>query len=1673
MFSEENPAEEDDYSSNSPDSLYKATFFNLITPLISSEYFNYLFKILIILIETFQLLSFAFHNSLLIFWKSPSIIITISSFFDFFMIMPYLVSFTIFIFIFYIICAFSFLITCFLLYITVKNPHENPQIHLIFRIAKLVCEIFPQILFMPMLEVLLMVFNCNYQENTGKWVHRLYSSTICYENTYILHVFASGITIVFITIFGLFISFFYYECRLKTSNFLAKSDGKHDIWLFLYKTLLVFLFTIFDDYSELILMGFLTIPSFLMFSRFIENFPYYNLLALKCHLTQQTIITWTGFMVIFGKITFEIAFDANLFLYFFGIFLLILIIFIRKEYHFELLLININKIDDIAIFLQHVQYLIFLTDNYRFEHGISVLLDGYVQYHRTICNLSDCQCKKDFTGSKKHQKFLENGEDEQILRVNCMINGFFVNIIQKKPYNAILRIKFSIFLLDRLDQKQLALHEISTAFGLKPSLSEEFLIFRFKRIIEFELLEKKKSDNLLGISLDSINELALNSLVKNIKASIEKSTSDHLEFWSQLSEDIPNLGKLFQIGKRIIVTDDSLDENWLRLKRMNIELPSLLRLFAGYLFTIIGDKSASSKLFAKLNGKKGEKSNKNSLVAEFVNNSQPVVFISGEEANLAVILNLNQSAAGIFGYNKGEIINKKINVIMPESIAEFHDIFIENYLMKLESKMMNKEVFLPVLHRNGYLIPMYLTIRNEPFALKGRQFFAVFRKEKTFKYYLYLFCEKEGNIEVFSSSCVNLLDITKKKLMKKPVSITEIIPGFYDNLSVLKEKNGGFADVNIISKSNKNLSHLTSTMPNSIINLQSSGEFMLNSNEIANNENIDEKEEFVKKTHKKKEIFLPQKLPIQVFSYENAAFGLHNYLIRIEYIEKKEKFPLKSEGISINRENWLKPRNTAFKEKNSKIFSINYDISSNSYKGGLLQGEESDIDSYINQLKSSFSNRENSDIFEPNPMKTSLIYQKLEENLLIKKKSEMKNVVEEAIDLAKGIRAFRLMRDRILDLEDLNRDNDNEENSEEINENIEDSVKKADISKESSGISLKNSRNIFKNRDNFLFFLKKLKFEKNDFVRNLHGIAMFLLIIMAIIFSINHFLFAKELENSQISYNLIDWSNQRIAQTQLILYKITEISFIYQGISTSNSSEILIKQLKTSVLSLESLQNSLVLNSFGMNSQHKSLFSENSIPIAYLASNGNIENQRFDINQITSQIISKANFLSSKPLSFFNAKDPNFFFLSVNLISDFYNAMRKENQYFIDELSLRIEEKSSLNLSILLISVVFLMFFSVILSGIYAFVLTIHQRILLIFMDISLISVKKIFGKCEGFLNHLQVGEEEEVETNKSGENSEENENNDEELEENASFSKKRKKRKKYTLDNSRKLVFFVKLLIISMIIEVFFIVNYSITSSFSEKMTILIEEFNVTSIFESYYSFSHNILRRNISNSFTGNSGEIAINSTGNSGEIALNFTDLLISLVTNIEKTHSKAQSFQNTEYKALYDKMFNMNLCEIFSTNELNTTNCDKFADGTLTQGLFLAIYRFIDNYRRIEEFVKKNTEENLKENLLNYSEIQENNEFQNVYFKFFFRFLMKNQLLTIEADYSATMKSRLILYVCFIILLIFIYIGFWIPVINSLNTNLFKIKRMLAIIPLENIENSSVIRENIQAFLNIHD
>jgi len=172
----------------------------------------------------------------------------------------------------------------------------------------------------------------------------------------------------------------------------------------------------------------------------------------------------------------------------------------------------------------------------------------------------------------------------------------YMDGVKKFPQNTSLRIAYAFFLLDKMQSKQQALQELLQAEQTQPDLQEQFIIFRYKRIIEDEIVESiTEGKN----SLDVVNETTFQNTFRQLQANIEKAALLHLEFWSQLAEDNPDLAKLNDIGSKINTAIHHVDETWGRIQKINENSQKALRLYGKFLLEVINDKEAGDKIIEK------------------------------------------------------------------------------------------------------------------------------------------------------------------------------------------------------------------------------------------------------------------------------------------------------------------------------------------------------------------------------------------------------------------------------------------------------------------------------------------------------------------------------------------------------------------------------------------------------------------------------------------------------------------------------------------------------------------------------------------------------------------------------------------------------------------------------------------------------------------------------------------------------------------------------------------------------------------------------------------------------------------------------------------------------------------------------------------------------------------
>lgn len=296
---------------------------------------------------------------------------------------------------------------------------------------------------------------------------------------------------------------------------------------------------------------------------------------------QSALMFWTTSLLVLGYFLVDTDYSGIPYIWVIGIPFIILLIILRRDCRYEILMVDSNKFDCLNQAIQQLRYLVYMLNYYRSDDNTRAVLDGFVDYHRTICKREDCPCQRKNMNQKKIKKFIKDtrmASDEKIkdefVVIVYIIERIYVLAITRFPNCTELRINHALFLLDKMKSTQQALIELELAESQKPALDESFMIYRYKKLIDEDILESRKNQN----NAELMAEVTLDTHIKEIQQNIEKSTIYYIEFWSQLNEETPDLSKLYEIGTKLNLANLILRDNWKKITKMNIETaPNLLR----------------------------------------------------------------------------------------------------------------------------------------------------------------------------------------------------------------------------------------------------------------------------------------------------------------------------------------------------------------------------------------------------------------------------------------------------------------------------------------------------------------------------------------------------------------------------------------------------------------------------------------------------------------------------------------------------------------------------------------------------------------------------------------------------------------------------------------------------------------------------------------------------------------------------------------------------------------------------------------------------------------------------------------------------------------------------------------------------------------------------------------
>ncbi|CAD8125807.1 unnamed protein product [Paramecium sonneborni] len=1346
----------------------------------------------------------------------------------------------------------------------------------------------------------------------------------------------------------------------------------------------------------------------------VEN-PHNNKYVAKAWSILAAVNMWGVILLCFAKFLEGQLFFGTIYAWLFGLPFMIAAVFKANKLNYELLLTNLNKVSDPLEVLNLTDYLIKL---YKAQDSDSLLMiDGFLEIHRATCAKEDCYLKQKRCQNQRIQKtfFKDQNLSERDVDILMVLGQIYFNQIKRFPNEISLRIRYTLFLFDLMKQKQQALNELIQAEQQSPSFDYEFIIYRYKQIIEFEM-NLAQNENSNG-NLDIASELAFQNNMRQFQNKIERATLMHMDFWSQLQEDSPDLGKMNEIGSKINLAILQVEDLWNKMQKLTQNLPKAMRLYAKFIIEVLQDKDFGEELLEK--SKMLQQQNqkiKNQQLISLLNSddlcfeSNPIAVVSTAPEKFAQIVNLNQSCCNLFGFMKTEMINRKINIFMPNLYARFHDVYFDRFMETNDNKNINKERLVYIKQKSNYIAPCFLTLKIIQSFDDNLQMAAQLRPLKLFKPNCYLLVDQNEVIDSISASCIPLLNIDYKTVSQRKIMLENLFPNFSQQKSQYLTKNGGLLQYK-------------------------------HQEEYSTNIIKDERDES----------------DIQFTCYMTEILNDVNgeivgYIIRLELIWN-EKCTTQELNVHHNHQNRL-----------SLQFKFNPRLS-NYYGEFVAEMNSQRVDQTI--------------IWDQGDLSSMISSNQQEiQNTGIQKhlmQSENTDQQKEQINYGEGIVTVRLFENRIQDINDVDiiSDEENEEKN-SVFERYE--IKDSSIQGNQDG---NDNNNIFRSRKQLSQIVNN--YQTPMVIRKVNWTANILTIILVVLSFTDFFIIYEQYQEIYKTILLVKNQNQRNAELQTLTTSIQNLLMLNMNVweltteqEQKTYEELWKKKLNQSINNIDTLNKQLMLTDVDLSDAIIDMM--NNDVISMKTSDGT--SQMFDISEAIQQLLSKSLIIRDKHISKISLDDIDVDFVLFNSLNSIVFQLRAFSTLYANELRIKSENNRDTFLLILGISAAALGIGLIIMIMAIISVYKTQEEMLAIFIDLPDKTIKYLFNRAENFISNLQMGEEEDfisdIEENEKDNINELNKSLKTKRKR-KKYKNSNKEQRNFILGILIIVLFAQGYFTLNYLFSKTFLTD--LNQMIPEiNATARAESFyRFVDISERSLFLNRNLTIMNkdpyeiVKNSSIHQEHALNVEITSQIYQDSFKqiFMDQPCTIISNFmnEITEQECQVFADG---AIYQGMA-VGIARYFENLRYIMTIYDQFwGNPNVNFSLLARGFGKFKNITKDNDIIRNNIL-----NLNNFNQTKEAREMQDSYNRGTFRFLVQQMIEGIRLDMENHKTQILGLFIVFEGLIFMVYFLMWLPLVAKFTKDLWRTRQMILMIPLGIIQSIKSIKTYIKMNIQIND
>lgn len=433
-----------------------------------------------------------------------------------------------------------------LFYMNYFLKHRKHYVETVVRLLRIMILLLNWVFYQPFFESFISILNCH------NGVHYLDPSLQCFQGVHIFYFVVCIIFLVLLFSSNIVIAMLYNETQPVQEDSLSRQESSFEVALVIYRSLVcTFAFFCESQICNWILIAVYILASAMICYQFYKTIPYYNsFVSVFCGS-----LMFNYFWIALNALLMELlTVKGHLIIILVGIPIISVLVRNLRDMRTENLM-NTN-IDKLKIDIDALIYVHNMTD---FAKGVHkqdqsqrMTMIGIVNLHIIECQSIDCPCKDEYelfdvaSNSFSDRNRVSPHQDEVFL--DHFTKRLYEDALNKFINSPSIHIAFAFYLFKVMKNIHASLSELNIAIKKKPSLQQQFTIFRYRNIIE-DFLQQDHLEH-KNVFPQLTNVIEFERLFGEMQKSIEKVCNLQIEFWTHLTTVVPDLNILNELGKK-------------------------------------------------------------------------------------------------------------------------------------------------------------------------------------------------------------------------------------------------------------------------------------------------------------------------------------------------------------------------------------------------------------------------------------------------------------------------------------------------------------------------------------------------------------------------------------------------------------------------------------------------------------------------------------------------------------------------------------------------------------------------------------------------------------------------------------------------------------------------------------------------------------------------------------------------------------------------------------------------------------------------------------------------------------------------------------------------------------------------------------------------------------------